>query len=204
MRRVAMVFSGGPRPRGGAPHVRRGSVFGGISCVALLSALASCSSTDTSNFGFPNLFPKTGAGAVARLSPRNGTAVTGTVTFVQRGDKVGVAAIVQNLDSGPHSMYIHEVGNCRSPNAASAGRVWALVGAAPGRPRIGNMPELMANGEGTANLITDLRGVTVGDGSPLDIIGHSVVVHSGLDPDPRPEFGVRNGWLACGVIERQE
>jgi Cu-Zn family superoxide dismutase len=202
MRRVAIALIYGPHLRGGAPRQRCGSVFGRVSCVALLSALASCSSTDP-NF-FSNLIPKTGAGAVARLSPRNGSAVTGTVTFVQRGDKVGVAAIVQNLDSGPHSMYIHEVGNCRSPNAASAGRVWALVGAAPGRPRIGNMPELMANGEGTANLITELRGVTVGDGSPLDIIGHSVVVHSGLDPDPRPEFGVRNGWLACGVIERQE
>lgn len=187
-----------------SPRLRGGSVFREISCVALLGALASCSSTDTSNFGFPNLIPKTGAGAVAKLSPKNGSTVGGTVTFVQRGDKIGVAAIVQNLEPGPHSMYIHEVGNCRSPNAASAGRVWALVGAAPGRPRIGNMPELMANGEGTASLSTELRGVTVGDGSPLDIIGHSIVVHSGLDPDPRPEFGVRNGWLACGVIERQE
>jgi superoxide dismutase, Cu-Zn family len=210
MLRVAMALScgsrlrdGGPHLRGGAPRQRRGCVFGRVSCVALLSALASCSSTDP-NFSFSNLIPKTGAGAVARLSPRNGSTVTGTVTFVQRGDKVGVAAIVQNLDSGPHSMYIHEVGNCKSPNAASAGRVWSLLGAAPGRPRIGNMPEITANSEGTANLSTQLRGVTVGDGSPLDIIGHSAVVHSGLDPDPRPEFGVRNGWLACGVIERQE
>jgi len=100
-------------------------------------------------------------------------------------------------------MYIHEVGNCSSPNAASAGKVWALVGAAPGRTRSGNLPELVAGTEGNANVVADLRGITVGDGSPLDIVGHSVVVHSGLDPDPRPEFGVRNGWLACGVIERQ-
>jgi hypothetical protein len=29
-----------------------------------------------------------------------------------------------------------------------------------------------------------------------------VVVHGKLDPDPKPEFGVINDWLACGVIER--
>jgi len=27
-------------------------------------------------------------------------------------------------------------------------------------------------------------------------------VHAAVDPDPKPEFGVRNGWYACGVIER--
>ena len=42
-------------------------------------------------------------------------------------------------------------------------------------------------------MVADLQGITVGDGSPLDIVGHAVVVHSGVDPDPRPEFGVRNG-----------
>ena len=111
--------------------------------------------------------------------------------------------MINDLAPGAHSMYIHEVGNCSSPNAASAGRVWALVGAPPGRGRVGNLPELMAGSEGAANVSAELRGITVGDGSPLDIIGHSIVVHAGVDPDPRPEFGVRNGWLACGIIERQ-
>jgi Cu-Zn family superoxide dismutase len=178
-------------------------ILRGASGLVPLCALVACSGTGTQSWSFSDLVPKTGAGAVARLVQKNGSPVGGTVTFVQRGDKVVVAAIVQNLMPGPHSMYIHEVGNCSSPNAASAGRVWALVGAAPGRARAGNLPELLANSEGTANVIADLRGITVGDGSPLDIIGHAVVVHSGLDPDPRPEFGVRNGWLACGVIERQ-
>jgi superoxide dismutase, Cu-Zn family len=171
--------------------------------LVFLGALVSCSGTNTPNWGIGDLMPKTGPGAVAKLIPKNGSTVVGTITFAQRGNRVVMAAVVQNLMSGSHSMYIHEVGNCSSPNAASAGRVWALVGAAPGRARVGNLPELLANSEGTATLSTDVQGITVGDGSPLDIIGHSIVVHSGLDPDPRPEFGVRNGWLACGVIERQ-
>jgi superoxide dismutase, Cu-Zn family len=172
--------------------------------VVLLVALASCTVPSAkNNYGLGDLLPKTDASAVARLEHKNGSAITGTISFAQRGDKVEIAALVQNLDPGRHSMYIHENGNCSSSNAASAGRVWALVGAAPGRPRVGNLPELVANSNGDASIVATLRGITIGDGTPLDIVGHAVVVHNGLDPDPRPEFGVRNGWLACGVIERQ-
>jgi superoxide dismutase, Cu-Zn family len=178
-------------------------VLAGLWRLGLLSVLASCSGTGMPTWSFADIMPKSGPGAVAKLSPKNSSSVGGTVTFVQRGDKVVVAALIHELTPGPHSLYIHEVGNCSSPNAASAGKVWALVGAAPGRTRIGNLPELFAGSEGNANLVADLRGITLGDGSPLDIVGRAVVVHSGLDPDPRPEFGVRNGWLACGVIERQ-
>jgi Cu-Zn family superoxide dismutase len=175
-------------------------------CVLLAGALASCSSTSSQSsqsFSFGDLIPKTDASAVAKLEHKNGSAISGTISFSQRGDKVEMAALIQNLDPGRHSMYIHEVGNCSSSNAASAGRVWTLAGAPPGRARVGNLPELVANSEGNANVVAQLRGITIGDGTPLDIVGRSVVVHSGLDPDPRPEFGVRNGWIACGVIQRQ-
>lgn len=165
--------------------------------------LASCTVPNAqNNYGLGDLFPKNEASAVAKLEHKNGSTITGTISFVQRGGKVQVVGLVQNLYPGRHSMYIHEIGNCSSSNAASAGRVWALVGA-PARPRAGDLPELVANSEGNADIIAELRGVAIGDGTPLDIVGHSVVVHSGVDPDPRPEFGVRNGWLACGVIQRQ-
>jgi len=171
--------------------------------LVVLTLLASCSGTSTQTWTFADIMPKSGPEAVAKLSPKNSSSVTGTVTFVQRGDKVVIAANIDELTPGPHSMYIHEVGNCSSPNAASAGRVWELVGAAPGRTRVGNLPLVIAGTEGRASVSADLRGIAVGDGSPLDIVGHSVVVHSGVDPDPRPEFGVRNGWVACGIIQRR-
>ena len=185
---------------GAAPVCR---VLRRLSQLALMSTLASCSSTSMPSWSFADIMPKKGVGAVAKLSPKNGSSVGGTVTFVQRGDKVVIAAVVHELSPGPHSMYIHEVGNCSSPNAASAGKVWALVGAPPGRTRSGNLPEVVAGSQGNASVVADLRGITLGDGSPLDIVGRAVVVHSGVDLDPRPEFGVLNGWLACGVIQLQ-
>lgn len=173
-----------------------------LALIALLAAVfvAACSSSPK---GF-DLFPEKGTSAVARLIPKNGSTVTGTIAFNQRGEKVAISTTVNELTPGLHSVYIHQTGNCSSPNAASAGRVWEVAGAAAGgRARIGELPQIVASADGTARMTVEVRGLTVGGGGPTDVLGHAVVVHAALDPDPRPEFGVRNGWLACGVIERR-
>lgn len=140
--------------------------------------------------------------AVARLVPRNGSTVRGTISFTQRGGRVEIAGNFVELFPGPHSIHIHSVGNCGSPNAASAGPVWNVAGAAAAGKRTGDLPELIAGTEGNAPLQMSSAQLSVGTGKPNDVVGHSVVVHAGFDPDPKAEFGVPNGWLACGVIER--
>jgi Cu-Zn family superoxide dismutase len=142
--------------------------------------------------------------AVARVEPRNGSTVRGVISFTQRGGRVWITANFVELWPGPHSIYIHTVGNCNSPNAASAGPVWNVAGSAVPGKRTGDLPQLNAGTEGYGVLQTTTAEISVGTGKPNDVIGHSVVVHADLDPDPRAEFGVRNGWLACGVIERSE
>lgn len=146
--------------------------------------------------------PKPAMG-VAKLTPKNGTTVRGIVSFRQNGDKVDVAGDFFELYSGGHSLYIHEVGNCSSPNAASAGPVWNVPGNTSGR-RTGELRQLRVGSEGHAEFSYSLSDISVGTGRPNDVIGHSVVVHATVDPDPKAEFGVRNGWLACGVIQRTE
>jgi Cu-Zn family superoxide dismutase len=139
---------------------------------------------------------------VARLTPKNGSTVRGLVLFRQRGDRVAVTAQLFELFPGPHSIYIHAVGNCSSPNAASAGPVWNLAGNTG--KRTGELPQLQAGTEGRADFAATLTNVSVNTGKPNDVIGHSVVVHADVDPDPKAEFGVRNGWVACGVIVGSE
>ena len=133
---------------------------------------------------------------------KNGSITYGTVLFTQRGDKVSVVAQVFNLPGGPHSLYIHESGNCSSPNAASAGPVWNVKGAPPGARRSGELPNIVVRHEENATLEAQVTGLSVGTGAANDVAGHSVVVHGKLDPDPKPEYGVINDWLACGVIEK--
>ena len=148
------------------------------------------------------IFPGTGPRAIARLVPKDGSVAYGLVTFTQRGDKVALNAVVFAVGQGPHSLYIHETGNCGSPNAASAGRVWNAAGSANSGKRTGQLPELFGGTDGDATLSAQLRDVSVASGKPNDVVGHAVVVHDRVDPDPQPEFGARSGWIACGVIER--
>ena len=139
--------------------------------------------------------------AVARLAPRNGSTVRGFISFTQRGDRVTVVGNFVELFPGTHSLYIHSVGSCGSMNAASAGPVWNANGAPAGGKRTGELPQLTAGSEGHAELQWSSPQLSVGTGKPNDVIGHSVVVYAALDPDPKAEFGVPNGRLACGVIE---
>jgi Cu-Zn family superoxide dismutase len=151
------------------------------------------------------LIDEAGPMGVARLAPKNGSTVRGFISFTQRGNRVEIAGNFVELMPGPHSVYIHSVGNCSSPNAASAGPVWNVEGAAPGGnrgKRTGDLPQLTADSDGGAILQMTSSELSVGTGKPNDVIGHAVIVHAAVDPNPKPEFGVRNGWLACGVIER--
>jgi len=175
---------------------------------ALAAGLVACGTTatpgpnDSLQIQGPGIFAPGPKQASAQLLPKSNSRVYGIITFKQSGDKVGVAASVFNMmNTGPHSIYIHENGNCSSPNAASAGPVWQIPGTPAGAKRAGDLPELLAGSEANAAMQATLTGLSVGDGKPTDIVGRAVVVHSGIDRDPKPQFGgAPNGWLACGVI----
>jgi Cu-Zn family superoxide dismutase len=162
------------------------------------SAKVSDNTLEISGFGY--LAPGKNQ-AVVNLRSKSNSNVYGTVTFYEKNGKTSVAATVFNLSLGPHSIYIHETGNCSSPNAASAGPVWNV--APPGAKRSGQLPELYVGTEGNSYMQATITGVTIGDHQPTDIVGRSVVVHARVDPDPQPQFGgAPNGWLACGIIQQ--
>ena len=159
---------------------------------------------DTLQIPTLGLFPAGAKQATARLVSKSNSSAYGIITFRQSGDRVGFAATIFNVPLGPQSIYIHENGNCNSPNAASAGPVWQLPDAAPGARRAGDLPLLVPGTEGNATIQGSVTGLTVGDRGPADVVGRAVVVHSTVVRDPKPEFGgAPNGWIACGVI-RQE
>jgi superoxide dismutase, Cu-Zn family len=160
-------------------------------------------SNDTLDIPGLGLFKPGPNQASARLVSKSNSNTYGIITFRQSGDKVGIGATIFNLSPGAHSIYIHENGNCSSPNAASAGPVWNLPGRPPGGQRSGDLPQLFVGSEGNSYYQTTITGLTVGGGKPTDLVGHSVVVHETLDPDPKPLYGGSpTGWIACGVIEQ--
>lgn len=140
--------------------------------------------------------------AVAKLEPKSGSQVTGTVKFVKSGDEVHVTADLQNLTPGLHGFHIHEKGDCSAPDAASAGGHFNPTHQHHGGPdtaerHAGDLGNIEADASGKAHLHwmgkLDLSG-------PTSIIGKSVVVHEKADDlktDPAGNSGAR---IACGVI----
>jgi len=140
--------------------------------------------------------------ASARLEPKSGSKVTGTVSFTKVGDEVQVVADIQNLAPGKHGFHIHEKGDCSAEDAASAGAHFNPTMKHHGGPtnldhHAGDLGNIEADASGKAHL--DWKGKMSLTGKD-SIIGKSVVVHEkedDLKTDPSGNSGAR---VACGLI----
>lgn len=145
--------------------------------------------------------------AEAQLAPTQGNKVSGTVTFVQSGDKLKVFAEVSGLTPGLHGFHIHEKGDCSAPDGTSAGGHFNPTSKPHGNPERGDhhhgdMVQLVADDKGNARQVSYIEGSTLGDG-PNNIIGRSVIVHAAVDDYKTQPTGNSGARQACGVIVRK-
>jgi len=143
--------------------------------------------------------------AVADLQPTRGSHASGTVTFIQVGDRVHVQAAVSGLAPGrEHAFHIHDVGDCSAPDASSAKGDFNPFGkphahySTPER-HAGDLPALKADARGRAEIDVSLDIITLAKG-PASIVGRSVVVHARPDDYRTQPDGNSGPRLACGVI----
>jgi Cu-Zn family superoxide dismutase len=144
--------------------------------------------------------------ATATLAPTAGNTAAGTVTFMQKGDKVTVNAKVSGLAPGGHGFHVHEKGDCSAPDGMSAGGHFNPTGKPHGDPHTpdhhaGDMPMLQADASGNATLSADLDVITIGSGA-TDIVGKSVIVHKDADDFKTQPTGNSGARVACGVINK--
>jgi Cu-Zn family superoxide dismutase len=142
--------------------------------------------------------------AVAKLESRSGSAVTGTVAFTQVGEKLRVEANVAGLTPGEHGFHIHESGDCSAADATSAkghfnpgGKPHGHYGASDSHA--GDLPNLVADASGKANLQAEVGMLNLGSGS-YGIIGRSVVIHADPDDYKSQPAGNSGKRVACGTI----
>ncbi|HYJ18711.1 MAG TPA: superoxide dismutase family protein [Burkholderiales bacterium] len=144
-------------------------------------------------------------GAIAELTPTDGSTVTGHVEFIQKGDLVLVEAKVSGLSpNSTHGFHIHETGDCSAPDASSAGGHFDPTASPHGGPTDeirhgGDLGNLKANANGTATSSVKVGGITI-DGGPDRILGRAVVVHAGADDFKTQPAGNSGRRVACGVI----
>jgi len=133
------------------------------------------------------------AGQVAVLVAIGGSAVSGKIRVIDRGD--GVVVLVSAINVPPDfRIAFHEAPNCSSPNGFSAGPAWAP----PGKRPQDLMPLQHGNAEGRAE--TELRVAGVHATGASGVAGRSVVLYAGTDVT-QARSGVPNDRIACGVFE---
>lgn len=135
-------------------------------------------------------------GQVAVLRAIGGSAVSGKIRVVDRGDGATVLISAINLATGKFRIAIHETPNCSSPNGFSAGPPWAPPAAAKRAEDL--VPVQYADAEGNAEISLRVAGLRAGGINGVS--GRSVVVYAGGDvTGARPDLP--NARIACGVFE---
>ena len=167
-----------------------------IAAAALIAIAAGCAGTAEQKE----------ATATAKLEPRSGSQVHGTVTFTQAGsDIVRVTGEISGHSKGPRGFHIHAVGDCSDPKAMSAGGHFNPAKHNHGGPydpgrHAGDLGNLNFNDQGVAKVNFVVGDISISSDRPDGIIGKAVVVHMDRDDLKTDPTGNAGGRAACGVI----
>ena len=148
--------------------------------------------------------------AVADLEAKSGSNLSGKVTFTEKDGKVTMKAEINGVSEGKHAIHIHDMGDCSADDGSSAGGHWNPTDERHGKwgdkegyhkGDIGNF-EADADGHGTISMTTDEWCVGCDD-PKKDVVGHSLVIHDGVDDFVSQPAGDAGKRIGCGVIKLQ-
>ena len=132
---------------------------------------------------------------------------TGNVTFTALVHGVRVVGQVGGLVPGSeHGFHIHDKGDCAN-NGDAAGGHFNPGGTAHGKfdsaaSHAGELPSLLANGEGVVRFDFTLHAASLGTGAANDAIVHALIVHRDRDDFTTQPSGNAGPRVACAVITR--
>ena len=153
--------------------------------------------------------PPSGTRAVADLTPLPAHAASGRIRFEQYYGSVIVTADLRGLDpAAPHSVILHERGDCGMANAAAAGAPLLRVTSAQHRYENGRglpfaLPVLHADAVGRALYRATLPHARL-DWDGAGLIGKSVIVQSEGSGLVGQRGAVASDRLGCAVIGRAD
>src|SRR5690349_2373245 len=148
-----------------------------------------------------------GPRAVAQLQSTTGNTASGTVSFVQAGDKVLVSGEIRGLKpNAVHGFHVHEKGDCSSGDGMSAGGHFNPSGAPHGQhgtspAHAGDLQSLQADANGVATFSFESSAISVGGGAN-DVVGRGLIVHRDPDDYKTQPTGNSGPRLACAVVTK--
>jgi Cu-Zn family superoxide dismutase len=145
--------------------------------------------------------------AIAMLAPTEGNIASGVVNFSQDGDIMQIDIRVDNLKpNSMHGVHIHILGDCRAPDASSAGGHFNPHGSTHGGPfseprHGGDLGNIQADANGSAMASLEVTGISLGKKDD-SIIGRAVIVHAQGDDLSSQPSGNAGPRIACGLISK--
>jgi superoxide dismutase, Cu-Zn family len=142
----------------------------------------------------------------ADLAPTQGNSASGRIELIPTDGELTLTGSISGLEpNSEHGFHIHENGDCSAPDASSAGGHFNPTSKAHGNPdspphHAGDMPNLVADAQGTAKVNAKLADVTAG-GGPASLLGKAIVVHAKADDYKSQPAGNSGARIACGVIQ---
>ena len=132
--------------------------------------------------------------ALAYIQGRSG--IRGTVRFSQRGNGTLVTARIYGLPpEGFFALHIHQGTNCGGVEYANTGSHFNPANL-PHPKHAGDLPPLLScHGRAYLSVLTDRF-------STAEVIGRTVVIHSGPDDFTSQPAGNAGEKIACGLISR--
>lgn len=149
---------------------------------------------------------QTGVAAFADIVPtQRDPKPFGTARLLETRSGVEVTVRLTGVPPGEHGFHVHEFGDCGAAGEAAGGHYNPLktthgmvVKDGVRSSHAGDMGNIVAKGDGTAELVLNLPEVTLSPG-PLSLDGRALVLHEKPDDfgQPSGNAGLR---IACGVI----
>lgn len=147
--------------------------------------------------------------ATATLEPRSNSAISGTATFEQAGDKLKVVVEVSGATPGQHGLHVHMKGDCSSPDAKSAGDHFSpdskMEHGAPDKPMHhgGDFGNITVGEDGKGRIEIESADLSV-SGATNGVLGRAIVLHEKPDDMTTQPSGNSGARIGCGVITAKQ
>ena len=138
------------------------------------------------------------------IEAKSGSSLAGTVAMKQVEGGVEVDVNVESAPPGKHAVHVHEIGDCSSEDAKSAGDHFNPAGHQHGLPgaeqtHLGDLGNMDVGEDGKCKLVFVAKGANLAQANELSFRGRALVVHEKEDTGAQPA-GDAGSRIGCAVL----
>jgi superoxide dismutase, Cu-Zn family len=140
------------------------------------------------------------------ILPRSNSKLKGTAHFEPTAHGVKVTIDVTDAPSGKHGAHIHQVADCSSKDAKSAGDHFNPESHEHGLPMVearhlGDLGNLEVGKDGKGHLEITIAGASLKPGDKMSFLDRGIIIHEKVDDGGQPA-GNAGARIGCGEIKR--